>query len=159
MEPRLSCGASIYVNIILGLGVRDYTAASCATAAKPGSHQPGRRAVVGHAQIEMKLRAKRNGYQVKEVPITFVDRELGTSKVSMNIREAPRRHRHAVPTIFFLPAMSTTLFQRGHVVTDKSRSRTAVVGDTIRAKGQPSRIEDRDSRRPKRPSRDCKGCG
>ena len=45
---------------------------------------------IGYAfQIEMKLRAKRNGYQVKEVPITFVDRELGTSKMSMNIfREA-----------------------------------------------------------------------
>ena len=45
---------------------------------------------VGYAfQIEMKLRAKRNGFAVKEVPITFVDRELGTSKMSMNIfREA-----------------------------------------------------------------------
>ena len=37
----------------------------------------------------MKLRAKRSGFAVKEVPITFVDRELGTSKMSMNIfREA-----------------------------------------------------------------------
>jgi dolichol-phosphate mannosyltransferase len=37
----------------------------------------------------MKLRAKRNGFRLQEVPITFVDRELGTSKMSMNIfREA-----------------------------------------------------------------------
>ena len=43
---------------------------------------------VGYAfQIEMKLRSKRNGFSIQEVPITFVDRELGTSKMSMNIFE------------------------------------------------------------------------
>ena len=41
---------------------------------------------VGYAfQIEMKLRAKRNGFSIKEVPITFVDRELGTSKMTEHL--------------------------------------------------------------------------
>ena len=83
--------------------------------------------LVGYAfQIEMKLRAKRNGHQVKEVPTTFVDRELGTSKMSMNIfREAllgvlQMRFKR----IFFQHRPtnarneSCTLFRNAHVVND-----------------------------------------
>ena len=87
----LSYGASLYVNIILGLGVRDCTAGFvCYRREVLEAINLDAVQFVGYAfQIEMKLRAKRNGYQVKEVPITFVDRELGTSKMSMNIfREA-----------------------------------------------------------------------
>jgi len=87
----LSYSASIYVNIILGLGVRDCTAGFvCYRRETLEAINLDAVQFVGYAfQIEMKLRAKRNGYQVKEVPITFVDRELGTSKMSMNIfREA-----------------------------------------------------------------------
>ena len=87
----LSYGASIYVNAILGLGVRDSTAGFvCYRRETLQAIQLDSVQFVGYAfQIEMKLRAKRNGFVVKEVPITFVDRELGTSKMSMNIfREA-----------------------------------------------------------------------
>ncbi|MGB1637019.1 MAG: polyprenol monophosphomannose synthase, partial [Flavobacteriales bacterium] len=87
----LSYGASLYVNLMLGLGVRDATAGFvCYRREVLEKIQLDAVQFVGYAfQIEMKLRAKRNGYQVKEVPITFVDRELGTSKMSMNIfREA-----------------------------------------------------------------------
>ena len=87
----LSYGASLYVNLTLGLGVRDSTAGFvCYRRETLEAIQLGAFQFVGYAfQIEMKLRAKRNGFAIKEVPITFVDRELGTSKMSMNIfREA-----------------------------------------------------------------------
>ena len=35
--------------------------------------------------IEMKYRAKQNGFRIKEVPITFIDRQIGVSKMSMGI--------------------------------------------------------------------------
>ena len=87
----LSYGASLYVNLTLGLGVRDSTAGFvCYRRETLEAIQIDAVQFVGYAfQIEMKLRAKRNGFAIKEVPITFVDRELGTSKMSMNIfREA-----------------------------------------------------------------------
>ena len=87
----LSYGASWYVNLILGLGVRDSTAGFvCYRRETLEAIQLNAVQFVGYAfQIEMKLRAKRNGFRIQEVPITFVDRELGTSKMSMNIfREA-----------------------------------------------------------------------
>jgi dolichol-phosphate mannosyltransferase len=41
---------------------------------------------IGYAfQIEMKYTAHRLGFKHKEVPITFQDRKLGNSKMSMNI--------------------------------------------------------------------------
>jgi len=45
---------------------------------------------IGYAfQIEMKYRAWRLGYKLQEVPITFVDRREGVSKMSKGIiREA-----------------------------------------------------------------------
>ncbi|MFM7106017.1 MAG: polyprenol monophosphomannose synthase, partial [Flavobacteriales bacterium] len=36
-------------------------------------------------QIEMKYNVKQLGFTIKEVPIIFSDRELGVSKMSMNI--------------------------------------------------------------------------
>jgi dolichol-phosphate mannosyltransferase len=80
-------GASIYVNMVLWLGVSDGTAGFVAY----------RRGVldsialdsvefIGYAfQIEMKLRAKRKGFKIVEVPIVFRDRVLGTSKMSLDI--------------------------------------------------------------------------
>ena len=87
----LSYGASFYVNFMLGLGVKDSTAGFvCYRREVLETIQLDAVQFVGYAfQIEMKLRAKRNGFRLQEVPITFVDRELGTSKMSMNIfREA-----------------------------------------------------------------------
>ena len=41
---------------------------------------------IGYAfQIEMKYRAWKRGYKLVEVPITFVDRVEGTSKMSTGI--------------------------------------------------------------------------
>jgi dolichol-phosphate mannosyltransferase len=41
---------------------------------------------MGYAfQIEMKYTAYRKGFKIVEVPITFVDRVLGTSKMSSKI--------------------------------------------------------------------------
>jgi dolichol-phosphate mannosyltransferase len=41
---------------------------------------------VGYAfQVEMKYRTWKLGFKIKEVPITFIDRTEGTSKMSSNI--------------------------------------------------------------------------
>lgn len=83
----ISRGASIYVNLVLWLGVHDSTAGFVAY----------RREVleaidldniqfIGYAfQIEMKYKAKKLGYKIAEVPIKFCDRVLGTSKMSLDI--------------------------------------------------------------------------
>ena len=83
----MSRGASLYVNLILWLGVRDSTAGFV------GYRREVLEAIelddvefVGYAfQIEMKLRAKRKGFRIAEIPISFSDRVLGTSKMSMDI--------------------------------------------------------------------------
>ena len=83
----ISRGASIYVNLVLWLGVRDSTAGFVAykkdvlDAIDIDSVE-----FIGYAfQIEMKLRAKRKGFKIVEVPIVFRDRVLGTSKMCLNI--------------------------------------------------------------------------
>lgn len=87
----LSWSASMYVRSILWLGVRDTTAGFVCY------HERVLRTLalddirfVGYAfQIEMKYRARLAGFRIAEVPITFVDRLKGTSKMSANIfREA-----------------------------------------------------------------------
>ncbi len=87
----LSFCASLYVRAILWLGVRDTTAGFVCY------HERVLRTValdeirfVGYAfQIEMKYRAHLAGFRIAEVPITFIDRLKGTSKMSANIfREA-----------------------------------------------------------------------
>jgi dolichol-phosphate mannosyltransferase len=83
----MSRGASLYVNLILWLGVRDSTAGFV------GYRREVLEAIdlesvefIGYAfQIEMKLRAKRRGFKIEEIPILFSDRELGTSKMSLDI--------------------------------------------------------------------------
>jgi dolichol-phosphate mannosyltransferase len=87
----LSVGASLYVRSILWLGVRDTTAGFVCYR----RHVLERLALdeikfIGYAfQIEMKYRAKLAGFKIIEVPITFIDRQKGSSKMSANIfREA-----------------------------------------------------------------------
>ena len=87
----MSYGASLYVNTILRLGVKDPTAGfKCYRAETLRTIRLSHIHFVGYAfQIEMKYNAKRLGFPIVEVPITFVDREFGTSKMSLNIfREA-----------------------------------------------------------------------
>ena len=87
----MSYFASVYVNIVLWLGVRDSTAGfKCYRSQVLKTIDLDRIRFIGYAfQIEMKYNARRLGFKIVEVPITFIDRQFGTSKMSMNIfREA-----------------------------------------------------------------------
>jgi dolichol-phosphate mannosyltransferase len=87
LRRLISAGGSLYARIILGVKVRDLT----------GGFKCYRRAVLetidldavdskGYAfQIETTYRTLRKGFTVAEVPITFVDREVGGSKMSKAI--------------------------------------------------------------------------
>lgn len=83
----MSFGASLYVNTVLWLGVRDSTAGFvCYTRKVLETIDLDRIQFIGYAfQIEMKYNAKQLGFGIVEVPITFIDREHGVSKMSMNI--------------------------------------------------------------------------
>jgi dolichol-phosphate mannosyltransferase len=87
----LSFFASVYTKIITGLPVRDAT----------GGYKCFRRKVLesidldrvksnGYSfQIEMTFKAYKKGFRIKEIPIVFVDRVKGKSKMSKKIvREA-----------------------------------------------------------------------
>ena len=83
----VSAGGSLYARVLLGVGVRDLT----------GGFKCFRREVLetldldaidsrGYAfQIETTYRALRAGFRVAEIPIAFVDREHGGSKMSRSI--------------------------------------------------------------------------
>jgi dolichol-phosphate mannosyltransferase len=83
----VSSGGSLYARVLLGVGIRDLT----------GGFKCYRRAVLetidlaavtssGYAfQIETTYRALRSGFRVVEIPITFADREIGSSKMSKRI--------------------------------------------------------------------------
>jgi dolichol-phosphate mannosyltransferase len=83
----VSAGGSLYARLVLGIRIRDLT----------GGFKCYRRCVLeeidldavrsrGYAfQIETTYRALRAGFRVVEVPITFVDREVGGSKMSRAI--------------------------------------------------------------------------
>ena len=87
LRRAVSAGGSLYARLLLGVGVRDLT----------GGFKCYRRAVLetidldaisskGYAfQIETTYRALRAGFRVVEVPIRFVDREQGGSKMSRRI--------------------------------------------------------------------------
>ena len=83
----ISKGASIYVNIVLWLGVNDSTAGFVAYKREVLEAMDLESIrFIGYAfQIEMKYRAKKLGFKITEVPITFCDRILGTSKMSLDI--------------------------------------------------------------------------
>ena len=87
----LSYYANVYTRVITGLPLRDAT----------GGFKCFRRKVLesidfdkvkssGYSfQIEMSMRAWKSGFKIKEIPIIFVDRVAGTSKMSKKImREA-----------------------------------------------------------------------
>jgi dolichol-phosphate mannosyltransferase len=84
VRRAISKGGSLYTALFLQMGVKDPT----------GGFKCFRRAVLerldldavtprGYAfQIEMTYRAKRLGFRVVEIPITFVDRVAGRSKMN-----------------------------------------------------------------------------
>lgn len=87
LRRLISAGGSWYARVLLSVRVHDLT----------GGFKCYRRAVLesidldaidskGYAfQIEMTYRALRAGFRVVEIPITFVDREAGGSKMSKTI--------------------------------------------------------------------------
>ncbi len=87
----LSQGGSRYAAAVLGVGVRDLTAGfKCWRSAALAGVLAEDILSVGYGfQIEMTARALRRGLVVREVPITFVERDAGRSKMSGRIvREA-----------------------------------------------------------------------
>lgn len=83
----MSFSASLYVRTILWLGVRDTTAGFvCYKRAVLEALPLDEIKFVGYAfQIEMKYRVRLSGFRIVEVPITFVDRLKGRSKMNSNI--------------------------------------------------------------------------
>ncbi len=83
----ISKGGSIYSRTILGLGVKDLTSGYKAFTrrALEAIDLPTVRSNGYSFQIEMTYRAVRRGMRVKEVPIVFVDRRVGQSKMSRKI--------------------------------------------------------------------------
>jgi len=80
----ISRAGNIYADLLLGLGVRDSTAgfrAYAATLLRRIDLDSVRAESYGF-QVEMTYRARQAGAKVTEVPIRFVDRALGTSKMS-----------------------------------------------------------------------------
>ena len=83
----MSYYASAYVRTILGIELRDTTAGFvCYKRQVLETLDLEKIRFKGYAfQIEMKYSAIRLGFKVKEVPVVFVNRELGTSKMSGGI--------------------------------------------------------------------------
>lgn len=83
----LSYFASVYVRMILFLGIADTTAGfMCYSEKVLRSIDLDAIHFKGYAfQIEMKYATKRKGYKIIEVPITFIDRQYGESKMSTRI--------------------------------------------------------------------------
>ena len=82
-----SLGGSAYTRIITGMPIKDPTAGFvCYKKEVLADINLDAIKFIGYAfQIEMKFAAWKLGYKIKEVPITFVDRKIGTSKMSKGI--------------------------------------------------------------------------
>ena len=87
VRRAVSAGGSLYARLLLGVGVRDLTGGlKCYRRAVLETIDLGAISSRGYAfQIETTYRALRAGFQVVEVPIAFVDREQGGSKMSRRI--------------------------------------------------------------------------
>ena len=83
----MSYYASAYVRIVTGMNVRDTTAGFvCYKRCVLDTLDLDKIEFKGYAfQIEMKFKAYKHGFKIKEVPIIFVNRELGTSKMNSSI--------------------------------------------------------------------------
>ena len=84
VRRAISRGGSLYAALFLRLGVKDPTAGfKCFRRAVLESIDTGTITARGYAfQIETTFRAKRRGFRIVEVPITFDDRTRGASKMS-----------------------------------------------------------------------------
>ena len=82
-----SKGGSAYTRIITGMPVKDPTAGFvCYKSKVLAAINLDKVNFIGYAfQIEMKFASWRLGFKLKEVPITFIDRKIGVSKMSKGI--------------------------------------------------------------------------
>ena len=96
----MSYFASKYVHIVTGLPVHDTTAGfKCYRRQVLETIELDKIHFKGYAfQIEMKFTAYKCGFKIKEVPVIFVNRELGTSKISpagsASIPKSPKPRKH-----------------------------------------------------------------
>lgn len=83
----MSYGASIYVQFITGIPIKDTTAGfKCYTRKVLETIDLDNIKFLGYAfQVEMKFLAWKYGFKIKEVPIIFTNRTKGTSKMSTSI--------------------------------------------------------------------------
>lgn len=83
----MSYCASIYVRLVLGVDIRDTTAGFvCYRRQVLETIELDKIRFKGYAfQIEMKFTAHQCGFTIREVPIIFINRVLGTSKMSGGI--------------------------------------------------------------------------
>ncbi len=83
----LSKGASLYTRIITFMPIKDPTAGFvCYKKEVLETINLDAISFTGYAfQIEMKFAAWKLGFKIKEVPITFIDRKLGSSKMNKGI--------------------------------------------------------------------------
>ena len=83
----ISYGASVYVRLITWMPVKDCTAGFvCYKREVLETINLDKIRFIGYAfQIEMKYSAWRKGFRIKEIPITFVDRKEGVSKMTKGI--------------------------------------------------------------------------
>ena len=84
VRQLISRGGSLYARLMLGVGVRDLTGGfKCFRRAVLETIDRDAIAARGYGfQIEGTYRALRAGFRVVELPITFVDRRVGESKMS-----------------------------------------------------------------------------
>ena len=94
----VSRGGSVYARLVLGLPVRDLTGGfKCFRAQALAALELTTVRSRGYAfQVELTYRAARRGFRVAEVPITFREREHGSSKMSWRI---------ALEAIWLVPLM------------------------------------------------------
>ncbi len=83
----VSRGGCLYAQVILGMRVRDLTGGfKCVRREALEAIDLGALSAHGYAfQIETTYRAKRAGLRIREVPITFVERRAGASKMTGSI--------------------------------------------------------------------------
>lgn len=83
----MSYFASVYVRVVTGMDVRDTTAGfKCYHRRVLETIDLDKIKLIGYGfQVEMKFTAHKFGFKIVEVPIIFIDRQEGTSKMSGGI--------------------------------------------------------------------------
>jgi dolichol-phosphate mannosyltransferase len=87
LRTFISRGGSVYARLILGMPVKDLTSGfKCFSRRVLEGLDLQTVGSNGYAfQVEMNFRCQRHGFRIIEVPITFVDRRVGKSKMGSHI--------------------------------------------------------------------------